>query len=190
MSERFGKIVKADDESQLALKELLAEDRARTKTTAVVLSIATVIAFVFILIASSKVKSSDGEIEELNARVSALQDVSTPKTGIRKGMIKVAIFYPNGEDNTFDMDYYSTKHMPMAATLFGDSLVAMSIDKGLANANPDLPLEYLAIGYFYFENMSSFQEAMGANSEKLRADVPNYTNIRPVLQVSEVVTVE
>lgn len=62
----------------------------------------------------------------------------------------------------------------------------MSIDKGIANAAPDQPLPYLAIGYFYFQDMATFQEAMGANSEKLRADVPNYTNIQPVLQISEV----
>ena len=109
---------------------------------------------------------------------------------IKKGMIKVAIFYPNGEDKTFDMDYYANKHMPMAADLFGDSLKAMSIDKGLANGTPDMPLQYVAIGYFYFDNMDSFKNAMGPNSDKLRADVPNYTNIRPVLQISEVQTVE
>ena len=56
---------------------------------------------------------------------------------IKKGMIKVAIFYPNGEGKTFDMDYYSNKHMPMAVSLFGDSLKAMSIDKGLASGIPD-----------------------------------------------------
>ena len=111
-------------------------------------------------------------------------------TKIKKGMIKVAIFYPNGEDKTFDMDYYSNKHMPMAADLFGDSLKAMSIDKGLANANPELPLQYVAIGYLYFDTMTAFENAMGANSEKLKADVPNYTNIKPVLQISEVQTVE
>ena len=109
---------------------------------------------------------------------------------IKKGMIKVAILYPNGEGKTFDMDYYSTKHMPMAASLFGDSLKAMSIDKGLTGGTPNAPMPYLAIGYFYFENMSAFQHAMGDNSAKLRADVPNYTNIQPVLQVSEVLQVE
>ena len=49
-------------------------------------------------------------------------------------MIKVPILYPNGESKTFDMDYYSTKHMPLAAKLFGDSLVTMSIDKGLMSS--------------------------------------------------------
>jgi uncharacterized protein (TIGR02118 family) len=111
-------------------------------------------------------------------------------TKIKKGMIKVAIFYPSGEGKTFDMDYYSTKHMPMAASLFGDDLKAMSIDKGLANSAPDQPLQYVAIGYFFFDSMDSFKNAMGPNQEKLRADVPNYTNIQPVLQISEVQTVE
>ena len=105
-------------------------------------------------------------------------------------MIKVAIFYPNGEGKTFDMDYYSNKHMPMAANLFGDSLKAMSIDKGLANGTPDVPVQYLAVGYFYFETMSSFENSMGRNSEKLKADVPNYTNIIPEIQINEVQTVE
>jgi len=109
---------------------------------------------------------------------------------IKKGMIKVAILYPNGEGKTFDMDYYATKHMPMAASLFGDSLKAMQIDKGLAGMTPDAPVPYLAIGYFYFENMSSFKNSMGPHSAKLRADVPNYTNIQPVIQVSEVQTAE
>ncbi len=118
------------------------------------------------------------------------QNNPTGNSKIKKGMIKVAIFYPNGEGKTFDMDYYSTKHMPMAASLFGDDLKAMSIDKGIANAAPDERLLYVAIGYFFFDSMASFQNAMGPNAEKLRADVPNYTNIKPVLQISEVQTVE
>jgi uncharacterized protein (TIGR02118 family) len=114
------------------------------------------------------------------------QNKSTSYPKIKKGMIKVAIFYPNGEGKTFDMDYYSNKHMPMAASLFGESLKAMSIDKGLASGTPNAPVPYLAIGYFYFETMASCQSAMKPNSEKLRADVPNYTNIQPLIQISEV----
>jgi uncharacterized protein (TIGR02118 family) len=106
---------------------------------------------------------------------------------IKKGMIKVAILYANGEGKTFDMDYYSTKHMPLAAKLFGEPLIQMSIDKGLSSGTPDVPVPYLAIGYFYFENMDAMKKAMGPNGDQLRADIPNYTNIQPVIQVSEVV---
>ncbi|AYB29127.1 EthD family reductase [Chryseolinea soli] len=126
----------------------------------------------------------------LGLLVGCQQTKSTETTKIKKGMIKVAIFYPNGEGKTFDMDYYASKHMPLAASLFGNSLKALSIDKGIAGGGPDAPAPYLAIGYFYFETMSSMRNAVGPNSEKLRADVPNYTNIQPIIQVSEVHTVE
>ena len=118
------------------------------------------------------------------------QNTSTNSSKIKKGMIKVAILYPNGEGKTFDMDYYSNKHMPLAASLFGDSLKAMSIDKGLASGTPGAPAPYLAIGYFYFETMSSCKNSMAANSDKLRSDVPNYTNVQPVILISEVQRVE
>ena len=95
---------------------------------------------------------------------SCQQNTSSDHSKIKKGMFKVSIFYPNGENKTFDMDYYSNKHMPMAASLFGDSLRAMSIDKGLANRIPDMPVQFLAIGYFYFDTMSALENSMGPNS--------------------------
>src|SRR3989337_1759807 len=104
------------------------------------------------------------------------QHESSGNPKIKKGMIKVAIFYPNGEGKTFDMDYYSNKHMRMAASLFGDSLKAMAIDKGLASETPDTPLPYLAIGYFSFDTMSACQNSMKANQAKLTLDIPNHKN--------------
>lgn len=118
------------------------------------------------------------------------QNVSDNIPEITKGMVKVSIFYPNGEGKTFDMDYYAQKHMPMAANLFGKSLKAMVIDEGLAGRTPELPPTYLAVGYFYFDTMSSCQSAMGAHSDKLKADVSNYTNIQPIIQISKVQTVQ
>ena len=106
--------------------------------------------------------------------------------GIKKGMIKVSIFYPSGEGNTFDMDYYAGKHMPMAARLFGDSLKAMAIDKGVASGTPGIPLPYVAIGYFYFATLSSCQNVMKANAPALRTDIQNFTNSKPLIQISEV----
>lgn len=115
---------------------------------------------------------------------------STDYPKIEKGMIKMTIFYPNAEDATFNMDYYINNHMAMAADLMGDNLKAMMIDKGLSGGAPDSPSPYVAVGYFYFESMEAFQNAMGPISDKLKADVPNYTNIQPVIQFSEVQTVQ
>ena len=109
-------------------------------------------------------------------------------SSVSQGMIKVSIFYPNAEGKTFNMDYYAQKHMPMAKVLFGESLLSFSIDKGLANGIPNAPLPYLAIGYFYFKSMADLQKAMsGTASAKLTADIPNFTNSQPIIQISEVV---
>lgn len=110
-----------------------------------------------------------------------------PPPAIQSGMVKVAILYPNGEGKTFDMDYYSTKHMPMVAGLFGDAMKAMAIDKGMAGRTPEEPMPYLAAGYFYFNQLSDYENAFGPNAEKILSDIPNYTNIQPVVQISEVV---
>ena len=121
--------------------------------------------------------------------ISCQQTTSTTATDvpkIKKGMIKVTILYPNGDGKTFDMDYYSDKHMPMIAGLLGDSLKLFEIDKGLAGRTPDEPVPFLAIGYLYFDNLSAFQNSFGPNAEKIRGDVPSYTNIQPVVQISEI----
>jgi len=114
------------------------------------------------------------------------QKASTENTQTKKGMIKVTILYPNGDGKKFDMDYYSTTHMPMIARLLGDSLKKFEIDKGIAGRTPDDPIPYLAIGYLYFDRLSAFQNSFRPHAEKIVNDVPNYTNIQPVLQISEI----
>ncbi|NHF61196.1 EthD family reductase [Flavobacteriaceae bacterium TP-CH-4] len=118
--------------------------------------------------------------------ISCQQPTSSDTSKIKKGMIKVAILYPNTEGKTFDMDYYSNKHMPMVAGLFGDSLKLYTIDKGIAGRTPDEPLPYVAIGYFYFDKLSAYHNSFGPNAETILGDIPNYTNIQPIVQISEV----
>ena len=108
---------------------------------------------------------------------------STPETG----MFRVAILYPNGEDKTFDMEYYEKKHMPMVAGFLGSNLVKYNIEKGLESGIPNQPLPYMAIGTFYVKSLDDYKEAIAPNRDAIRADFVNYTNIAPVILVSEVV---
>ena len=103
-----------------------------------------------------------------------------------KGMVKVTILYPNGEGKTFDMDYYSNKHMPMVASLLGGALKKLEIDKGLGGRSSEEPMPYMAIGYLYFDKLSDYQDAFGPVAEKIVGDIPNYTNTQPLIQISEV----
>src|ERR1700712_4547606 len=105
------------------------------------------------------------------------QNKSTDGQAIKKGMIKVTILYPSGEGKKFDMDYYTKKHFPMLRSLFGDALKTTAIDKGIAGGAPGAPIPFVAIGYLYFDTVAAFQNGMTANGSKIRADIPNYTDI-------------
>lgn len=105
---------------------------------------------------------------------------------MKKGMIKVSILYPNGDGKTFDMDYYCNKHVPMVAGLLGDSVKGATVEKGLGGAAPDSPAPYTAMGNLYFDTVQSFENSFKSNAETIMADIPNYTNIEPVIQISEV----
>ena len=105
---------------------------------------------------------------------------------MKKGMTKVIVLYPSGKDKTFDMDYYVNKHIPMVAGLLGDAVKAASVEKGIGSDQPGVPAPYAAVGNLYFDSVEAFQNSFGANAEAIIADVPNYTNIEPVVVVSEV----
>ena len=103
-----------------------------------------------------------------------------------KGLIKVSVMYPFSEGKTFNMEYYETKHMPMVAGFLGANLVKYTIEKGVASGIPNQPLPYMAIGIFYVKSLEEYQSAIGPNRDAIRADFANYTNVAPIILVSEV----
>ena len=106
---------------------------------------------------------------------------------VEKGLIKISIMYPYAEGKTFNMEYYETRHMPMVAGLLGSNLVKYTIEKGLASGIPNQPLPFMAIGIFYVKSLSDYQAAIRPHIDAIRADFSNYTNISPVILVSEVI---
>ena len=106
---------------------------------------------------------------------------------VERGLIKVSIMYPYAEGKIFNMEYYETKHMPMVAGFLGSNLIRYTIEKGLASGIPNQPLPFMAIGTFYVKSLNDYQAAIGPNRDAIRADFSNYTNISPVILVSEVV---
>jgi len=101
-------------------------------------------------------------------------------------MIKVGVFYPQKEGAKFDMKYYVEKHIPMVKKLLGSALKGVSVEQGLAGGQPGAPLTYVAIGQLAFDSVEAFQGAFGPSAPQIMADVPNYTNIQPIVQISEV----
>ena len=101
-------------------------------------------------------------------------------------MVKVSVLYPSKPGNHFDVDYYVRVHMPMAKRLLGDAVKAISIEIGVGGETPGTPAPYAAIVGFTCESVEAFATAFGPVAEQLQGDVPNYTDISPVIQISEI----
>jgi uncharacterized protein (TIGR02118 family) len=101
-------------------------------------------------------------------------------------MIKVGVFYPYKEGCKFDMAYYLQKHIPMAKQKIGPALKGVAVEQGLSGGAPGTPMTYIAIGHLLFDSVEAFQAAFGPHAQDILADVPNYTNVQPIVQISEV----
>ena len=101
-------------------------------------------------------------------------------------MIKVSVMYPNTSDANFDMSYYLDRHMPMVRDLMGGVLKGMNVEQGLAGGQPGAPAPYVALGHLFFESVDAFQAAFAQHSGAILADIPNYTNTQPTVQISQV----
>jgi uncharacterized protein (TIGR02118 family) len=101
-------------------------------------------------------------------------------------MIRITIFYPNSEGTKFDMAYYTSKHMPMAKARLGPACKSIGADLGVSGGAPGTKPTYIAIGYMTFDTVAEFEKGFGQHAAEIVADVPNYTNARPIIQISEI----
>lgn len=101
-------------------------------------------------------------------------------------MIKVSVMYPHSADYKFDMRYYVGSHMPMVRHKLGVALKGAAVDEGLGGGLPGSPPKYVAICHLLFESVDAFQLAFSIHGDAILADIPNYTNLHPAIQISEV----
>ena len=101
-------------------------------------------------------------------------------------MIKVSVLYPNKAGSHFDTNYYLKVHMPMAACLLGPALKSVSAEIGVSGETPDSSPPYAAIAQFTCESIEAFTKAFMPVADQLQGDIPKYTDIEPVIQISQI----
>jgi len=102
-------------------------------------------------------------------------------------MITVSVLYPNSEGVKFDMDYYLSKHMALLAKRVGPALKSYVVDKGVSGGAPGSKPTYFVMLHMKFESADAFAKAFNPHAEEVLADIPNYTNAQPVIQISDAV---
>lgn len=101
-------------------------------------------------------------------------------------MIKVSVLYPNKPGSKFDMEYYCNKHIPMVRERLGAACKSMAVEHGIAGMPPGSAPTYIAMGHIYCDTAEAFESAFVPHVQEIMGDIPNYTDIEPIIQISEV----
>jgi uncharacterized protein (TIGR02118 family) len=95
----------------------------------------------------------------------------------RELVIKVSVMYANKPGVRFDHGYYRDKHMPLVKARMGESCKFYTVDKGLAGG----------MCHMFCDSVETFQAGFGPHAQEIIADMPNYTDQPPIVQISEVI---
>ena len=102
-------------------------------------------------------------------------------------MIKVSVMYANAPGARFDHAYYRDKHMPLVKARMGESCRSYTVDRGLGGGAPGAPAIYVGMCHIFCESVEAFQAGFGPHAQEIMADIANYTDPAPLIQISEVV---
>lgn len=102
-------------------------------------------------------------------------------------MIKMSVYYPADGGSKFDHDYYRTSHLPLIKERLGAACLRYEIDRGLAGREPGSAPQFVAACHVYSPSLAIFQAALAPHRAEIAADVANYTDIAPIVQISEIV---
>ena len=101
-------------------------------------------------------------------------------------MIQVSILYPRQDDGAFDEVYYLEKYMPLVRErLTPRGLLRDEVCRGVSAPNPSQPPQYVYTCSLYFNTVEEVHQAFMAEGHDLMGAIPNYTNIKPVIQINE-----
>jgi uncharacterized protein (TIGR02118 family) len=100
-------------------------------------------------------------------------------------MITVSIFYPNTLESLFNLEYYQTQHLPLIERLLKPmGMEQVMVDQAVGTPMPGISAPFSVIAHLIFNNLEEMELAMGRHGETLMEDVPNFTNVKPLVQIN------
>jgi uncharacterized protein (TIGR02118 family) len=102
-------------------------------------------------------------------------------------VLRMTVLYPAGDDATFDWDYYNSTHMRLVSERYGEHTSRPAeVTRGVSGVPKGEP-SYLASALMYFPDRDALNQALRAGGTDIPDDIPNFTNVRPVMQIDELI---
>lgn len=101
-------------------------------------------------------------------------------------MIRALVLYSSSATR-FDYDYYLAKHIPLVEELWKPvGLVSVSVSRGVSGLLPGTQPTYVVATVLTFESPDALSRAVSNGGPQILADIPNFTDVQPDVQVCEV----
>src|SRR6056297_286024 len=98
-------------------------------------------------------------------------------------MITVTVLYPATEGARLDMDYYVGTHLPLVRRLMEPAgMRALTWWHPMEMGGPP---PYRLVASLAFDDLPTAQAALAAHGAETQADIPSFTDIRPVILMGE-----
>jgi uncharacterized protein (TIGR02118 family) len=102
-------------------------------------------------------------------------------------MILVSVMYPREAEDAFDHAYYLGTHIPLVKERWtGHGLRGVQVARAVTTPDGSPP-SYPVIALLTFGSAAEFQAAAAAHGTEIFADIPNFSNVQPVVQVNDIV---
>lgn len=101
-------------------------------------------------------------------------------------MIKVSVLYPASENARFDLDYYCADHIALVKNKLGAACKKIEVDAGISGPAPASQPAYFSMGHMLFDSVEAYEAAFGPHVDAIMQDIPNYTDVEPIVVISEV----
>jgi uncharacterized protein (TIGR02118 family) len=100
-------------------------------------------------------------------------------------MVIVTVLYPKSAESRFDMNYYLEKHIPLVKARCQEwGLEGVSLTRGTGTLDGTVP-PFEVIGHLAFASAQQMQGALAAHGPEIIGDIPNFTNVQPLIQIDE-----
>ena len=103
-------------------------------------------------------------------------------------MVVISALYPNEPGSTFNYDYYMHNHVPFERERWRFmGLEDQRQMRGVSSLDGS-PAPYQVIALLTFRSLENFQNAVQAHGQEILDDIPNFTSVQPIVQITEDLT--
>jgi len=98
-------------------------------------------------------------------------------------MIVVSVLYPSEPGSKFDLAYYQNSHLPLCRDLLAPmGMQSLTFYRPIVT---DPGAAFQLVAELRFTDLKTTNTALAAHGPRTQADIPNFTDVKPIILIGE-----